>query len=409
MIEIYTDSNSWNFKRFVNIILGDVIEDFIEIGGNLDYEEIYATVFPWHMRNEKYKCMEVLNTLSYYWKDDMIHKLSPLYERVLYEIIEFVIDSTDDGFDLTYSVKIYKEQYKKLYNNLSQEEKLLINKIRFPDIFIDLCFEDFDFQEDTIDSILKLLQNDIDNNTDLVGNFLHMNIEEFDEYMPLMPPDKKEEYEKLKNRLFEKHNILPLHDNEDSIVKEIYNAIKMLENNPRKLRKTSETELSDDIRNIVQASLRKENIIVEREMTSGFASKSIGELDFYIYTYIDNTYNVLSIGENKEWGKFKEQLKQLLGYMKCDTKFGFTILFNKTVNLNTLIKSRNKILKEFFVEKDDKKYFEVIGDIMELKEMKNVVLTLHKNPEDNTYFKIYHFIVNAKLDEREETAKQARK
>ncbi|MBO0581602.1 hypothetical protein EXQ44_05685 [Clostridium botulinum] len=95
--------------------------------------------------------------------------------------------------------------------------------------------------------------------------------------------------------------------------------------------------------------------------------------------------------------------------MKCDTKFGFTILFNKTINLDTLIKSRNKILKEFFVEKDDKKYFEVIGDITKLKEMKNVVVTLHKNPEDNTYFEIYHFIVNAKLDEREETAKQARK
>lgn len=409
MIEIYTDSNSWDFKRFVNIILGDIIEDFIEIGGNLDYEEIYATVFPWHMRNEKYKCMEVLNTLSYYWKDDMIHKLSPLYERVLYEIIYFVIDSTDDGFDLTYTVKTYKKQYKELYSNLGEEEKLLINKIKSPDIFIDLCFEDFDFKEASVNNILKLLQNDVNNDTNLTGEFLHMNIEEIDKYMPLMPPDKKGEYEKLKNRLFEKHNILPLHDNEDSIVKEIYNAIKMLENNPRKLRKTSETELSDEIRNIVQASLRKENIIVEREMTSGFASKSIGELDFYIYTYIDNTYNVLSIGENKEWGKFKEQLKQLLGYMKCDTKFGFTILFNKKVNLNTLIKSRNKILKEFFVEKDGEKYFEVIGEIEESKEMKNVVLTRHKNPEDNTSFKIYHFIVNAKLDEREETAKQARK
>ncbi|MBD5587423.1 hypothetical protein FDF50_12020 [Clostridium botulinum] len=407
MIEIYTDSSSWHFKRFVNIIIGDIIEDFIDIGGNLDYEEIYATVFPWHMGNEKDKCIEILNTLSYYWKDDMIHKLSPLYERVLYEIIKFLIDSTDDEFDLTYTVKMYKKQYKKIYNNLNEEEKSLINEIKSPHIFIDLCFEDFDFREDSVDNILKLLQNDINNNTDLVGDFLHMNIEEIDKYAPLMPPDKKEEYEKLKNIFFQNHNILPYEEN--IVAKEIYNAIKMLENNPGKLRNISETELSDDIRNIVQASLRKENIIVEREMPSGFAKKSIGELDFYIYTYINNTYNVLSIGENKEWGKFKEQLKQLLGYMKCDTKFGFTILFNKTINLDTLIKSRNKILKEFFVEKDDKKYFEVIGDITKLKEMKNVVVTLHKNPEDNTYFEIYHFIVNAKLDEREETAKQARK
>lgn len=407
MIEIYTDSNSWHFKRFINVILGDIIEDFIEIGGNLDYEEIYAIVFPWHMRSEKDKCMEILNTLSYYWKDNIIHQLSPLYERVLYEIIEFVIDSADDGFDLTCILKTYKKQYKKLYNSLNEKEKSLINKIKSPAIFIDLCFEDFDFQEVSVDSILKLLQNDVNNNTDLVEKFLHMDIEKINEYVALMPPDKKEQYKKLKNMLSKKNNIL--FDNEDIVVKEIYNAIRMIENNPRKLRDTSETELSDDIRNIIQASLKKENIIVAREMPGGFAKKSIGELDFYIYTYINNIYNVLGIGENKEWGKFKEQLKQLLGYMKCDTNFGFTILFNKTVNLDTLIKKRNKILKEFFVEKDDKKYFEIMGDITELKEMKNVVITLHKNPEDNTHFKIYHFIVNAKLDEREEAAKQARK
>lgn len=299
--------------------------------------EIYATVFPWRMRSDKDKCMQILNKLSYYWKDNMLHRLSPLYERILYEIIEFVIDSSEDGFDLTYSVKIYKKKYKNLYSNLSEEEKLIINEMKFPDSFIDICFEDFDFQEETIDSILKLLQNDIDNNIDLVGNFLNMHIEEIDEYIPLMPPDKKEEYEKLKSRLLENNNILSLHNNEDIVVKEIYNAIKMIENNPRKLRKTSETELSDDIRNIIQASLRKENIIVAREMPSAFAKKSIGELDFYIYTYINNIYNVLGIGENKEWGTFKEQLKQLLGYMNCDTRFGFTILFNKKVNLDILI------------------------------------------------------------------------
>lgn len=407
MIDIYIDSNSWDFKRFVNIILGDIIEDFIEIGKNLDYEEIYATVFPWHMRKEQDKCIEILNILSDCWKDDMIHKLSPIYERVLYEIFEFCIESTDDQFDLTNTVETHKNKYRILFNRLTIEEKLLIDKIKSPNTFIDWCFEDFDFKETYIDSTLNLLAKDICNETDWVNKFLHMDIEYINEYIPLMPPDKKEEYEKLKNILNKKQNVL-FHE-EDIIIKEIYNAIKMIENNPRKLQTTSETELSDEIRNIIQAALRKENIEVTREMPSGFAKKTIGELDFYIYKYINDIFNIVAIGENKEWGNFKEQLKQLLGYMKCDTKFGFTILFNKKVNLNTVIEKRNEILKDFYISKDGAKHFEIIGDIEEIEEMKCVVKTLHINPEDKTYFRVYHFIVNAKLDEREEAAKQARK
>ena len=40
--------------------------------------------------------------------------------------------------------------------------------------------------------------------------------------------------------------------------------------------------------------------------------------------------------------------------------------------------------------------------------MKNVLVTKHRNPEENTFFKIYHFIINSKFDERQESAIQAR-
>lgn len=42
--------------------------------------------------------------------------------------------------------------------------------------------------------------------------------------------------------------------------------------------------------------------------------------------------------------------------------------------------------------------------------MKNVVVTLHKNPEDNTYFEIYHFIVNASwMNVKKQLSKQENK
>ncbi|WP_411682918.1 hypothetical protein [Clostridium thailandense] len=46
----------------------------------------------------------------------------------------------------------------------------------------------------------------------------------------------------------------------------------------------------------------------------------------------------IAIGENKEWGNFERQLKQLLGYMTLDTMFGFTIILNKNVSLDTVLK-----------------------------------------------------------------------
>ena len=94
--------------------------------------------------------------------------------------------------------------------------------------------------------------------------------------------------------------------------------------------------------------------------------------------------------------------------MNSNTLFGFTILFNKTVKLETALKKRIDILKNISVINDNKEYFQVIGEIKEMDGMKNVLVTKHRNPEENTFFKIYHFIINSKLDERQESALQSR-
>ncbi len=58
----------------------------------------------------------------------------------------------------------------------------------------------------------------------------------------------------------------------------------------------------------------------------------------YIYIYEKSVLKTIAIGENKEWGNFERQLKQLLGYMTLDTMFGFTIILNKNVSLDTVLK-----------------------------------------------------------------------
>lgn len=408
MIEIYTDSDSREFKEFVNFILLDIIIEFNEMTEGLSLEELNEVILPWHMRKEHERCKEILSTLYYYCEDQMIHRLDPIYEKVLFEVIRYIRDiNTDAGINLFEDVELYKHKYENLFSMLSHEEKKLIDDMKEYDIFLDLCFEDFDFQEYAIEDMMELLRIDVLNGTDYLGNYYHADIEYMDKYIELMPIDIKNEYEKLKGLIVKESKTMSI--DEDIIIKEIYNAIIMLENNPRKLRQETETDLSDEIRNIIQAALRKEKIQISREMPSGFAKKSMGEVDLYIYKYINDVYNILAIGENKEWGNFNEQLKQLLGYMKCDTKFGFTILINKTMNLDVLIRKRIEILEKFYVKKDGKKYFQIVGNIQSVDEMKNVIRTLHINPEDNTFFPIYHFIINAKVDEREEAATQARK
>lgn len=44
---------SIDFKKLIHEILDIVIDFFMEIGGNLSYDEIYASVFPLHLRDDE--------------------------------------------------------------------------------------------------------------------------------------------------------------------------------------------------------------------------------------------------------------------------------------------------------------------------------------------------------------------
>ena len=369
-----------------------IIELFNESCKGLDYDTFIVEIFPEFLcRSNRERCLEVLSELEEYTKDRYLHNLKPIHEYALFHLIEWWLDVSEYKFD-----EIIDEK-----NIKNQSDRYIADNINNIEEYKGFLFEDWDFLDDVLAINIEMLKK----NPLFVEEILHIDL---DEYMELMPHDKKEEYINIKSKLDLNKGIK--NDLEDLIIKSIYNAIKKRENDPRRLIGTSETQLSDDIRDIVQQVLDCENIKILREMPSGFSKKSIGECDFYIYGYDNGIYEEIAIGENKEWGSFNEQLKQLIGYMKVNTMFGFTILFNKSVKLQYVLEKRKKILSDFYVDVDGEKYFEVIGKIKEIKGMDDVLVTLHKNPEkEGSYFKLYHFIVNAKLDERDKTAVEARR
>ena len=71
---------------------------------------------------------------------------------------------------------------------------------------------------------------------------------------------------------------------------------------------------------------------------------------------------------------------------------------------------RTEILKNFYVLVDGIKQFQAIDGVFEHLKMNDMLLTTHENPErKGTFFRLYHFIINANLSERQESAVQARK
>lgn len=371
-----------------------ILELFTEVYRGLGEDTILAAIFPTHLvRKNKERCIEIIKELTEYTQDVYLHALTPIHQFALFSLFEWWIDHEYE-FDQVVEEKEIK----------TEEDRYIAENINDIDYYKGLFFDDWDFLEENLSTTLQYYK--------LYGpayeKFQDINLVD---YLELLPDDKKEEYYEIKDKfIINSESIQKCSEFEKLIVKQIYNAIKKREKNPRRLETTSETELSDDIMDIVKEKLYENGINISREMPAGFAKAGIGECDFYIDTYVDGIYKVMAIGENKEWGKFESQLKQLIGYMTKDVQFGFTIVFNKRVKNSTVLAKRIEILKNFYVEKEGIKYFQVVDGIYEHMEMQDLLMTIHENPErKGSYFRLHHFVINANSTEREESAVQARK
>lgn len=386
MIEIEFNISK-EIKIKINEMIFTIVDFFIELSEDSDDFEVHMEyIFPVHLLREDFnKCKDIIYDIREYAEDKFPHELTPIYEHALFYLIQWYIEVTDpddqviiDNSQLT--IKL-------------EDDKYFIENINNLEAYKEFMFSDWDFLD--LDKFIRIY---LTSPASLKPFNINLN-----EYKELMPKD-------IRVKFFEsKINGNNQMDTKDLLIRLIYRSIKSKEKDPLRLKNISETQLSDDIANILDAALLEKGIVTAREQPMGFALKGPGELDFFIYSSSDYIIRDIAIGENKEWGNFEKQVKQLLGYMTESVEFGFTIIFNKSTKLDTIEESRNNILKNFSVDVNGEKFFETLEIYKGFKELDDILVTKHKNPENGTYFEIYHFICNAYRPERLTAARQARR
>jgi len=253
----------------------------------------------------------------------------------------------------------------------------------------------------------------VENINNIVGKLPDM-LDSIDEFVKKR--DLAAEFTEASQNTIKMISPIAVTDDELRILKDINKAIQLVSEKPVNIEKLSENELSDILWSGLKMSLNHYGYEVSREAPQGYASSKSGELDFFIYKSGEDYMNIAT-GENKEWApeKFKKQLGQLFGYLREYGGFGFTIVFNKRTRLEKVLYERKAILENYYFEDEEgKRFFNKEGPIIDMtcysQDLKGVIMTLHKNPEiDDSYVRIYHFIVNVSREERKRVAKQARR
>jgi len=188
MLDIF-DGNSKVYKKIIHEALGIVVEHFMEVGSNLDYDAIYGSVFPLHKQDEEDRenqGVAFLKKLHREIIDKFSHEFSPLKEYVLYHILLFVHEGSEGTFLL--SDTIQKSLKKRDTSSLDEDELTLIKSIETPIELIEVCFEDFDFLlVAEIFAIYKTIP-------EFVTDVLHVDLED---YKDLMPDDILSEYNQI--------------------------------------------------------------------------------------------------------------------------------------------------------------------------------------------------------------------
>lgn len=286
MLNLFNDS-SREFKIIIHHLLDEVVGFFMEIGSNLDYEHIYADVFPLHLEENEESGLKTLKKIERNIRDGFNHDLSALEEYVLYKILIYVYEGSEDGFRLDDLVdnNLVKEG---VLEKLLTDEFDLLKSIQTPRDLMGLCFEDLDFLD--IDEIFELYKK----NPEIVTDFLHI---ELDYYTELMPEDIYLEYKKLGSptELQVKQNIKEVKDKESFIdtvnalldgfnQEVIHTGLNKIINNPSKQFGEKQVQLLFKV--YAKAFLRNTDIVILSEVDTGR-----GYVDFHLS--VGKDYQVL--------------------------------------------------------------------------------------------------------------------
>lgn len=187
------NENSKVYKKIVHEVLEIVFEHFMEVGSNLEYDEIYNSVFPLHKQDEEDRenqGLAFLKKLHMEIIDNFSHEFSPLKEYVTYYILLFVHEGSEGTFLLSDIIKESLNKEKSLC--LDEDEIEVLNSINTPIDLINICFEDLDFLD--IPEIFSLYKA----NPLIVTDFFHIDL---DYYKELLPDDILFEYNQIKKYL----------------------------------------------------------------------------------------------------------------------------------------------------------------------------------------------------------------
>lgn len=193
MIDIYCDS--LEELEIANRKLENYIESFAEMEEDSTDEDKYKELFPEFLYyKDKEKCTSIFHDLKIKVCDSFIHKLSPLYEYVLYQILDGWHDLIDDFSNETDYIKthvytIIKDEIDSVDGDTDSNENFIYTWI---DYFLDNCFEDYDFlQVADFYEIFKSFPYSME-------NFYNIDL---DSYIELMPDDIAEEYLEIKKAI----------------------------------------------------------------------------------------------------------------------------------------------------------------------------------------------------------------
>lgn len=379
-------------NKYVNENLKVMIEvyrDYLYMNDGYTIEEKLSHAFPREfLKQGGDKFKDIIEELYEIISSPVIrYYMKPKYEASLYYIMEWWVSVQDYEYDYI-PIKLDEE----LVNEINENEdyisengtKIILEELKDIKSYFDFCFEDHDFLQDSVDSMVNLYLDE----PKLVDLILGVNL---DEYTELMSADMRESYIEKRDEDRKISSHLGKWS-EEIIIKELYNCFKLLNEHVVEIREKSEVEISNEIFRIIKRLFKVQyGVEVERESEIGHSSKKLGENDFYIYQNLDEYINI-AIGENKLLEGFNKAYGQVLGYLNYNFKFGFTISINKNKTIGEAYEYIINCL-------NNNKYedFKIMGIYEEPfgKEYKYLVKSDHIIPEDITrQMSIYHLILD---------------
>lgn len=404
------NKNSVDYKinKYINenlrIMIGGYIERYLWDDESIDESDY---MLPRYYRNQ-HKAKVLIEELYDIIKSDTIRiYLKPKYEYILYEILHIYLDlQDDDDFELDEmdnELKLLIQKDERFRFDPENEDSVDLTKyLRDVNSYLEECFQDYDFMEDTIDYVTNLYIHN--------KYFYELMIDiKLDEYVDIMAPDLREEY--LKCRKDEEHNNFNLDVKqwtEEEIIRELYISLILISNQAMEFVDKGEVEISNEIyRNTKRLFKKCFNIEIGREDLNGCSSKKLGENDFYIYENNKSEYINIAIGENKVLDKFSQAYGQVIGYLNQTFLFGFTISINKNKSIDEAYKYiqnqlKKQNYKEFILQEIENN---PLGE-----EYKYLIRSSHILPEDKSRkMNLYHFILHLNIDKRHRIAKQSRR